>query len=125
MLVFDRNLRQVGWGVFLILIGVVYLLEWHGVLPRWAAHGWWPLIVIGLGVVQTVGADRARKLGSGVTLTLLGVWFFAATNRWYGMDWGNSWPLALVAVGAGTVARAIAANWLPDQRWVRKEGPHA
>jgi hypothetical protein len=37
----------------------------------------------------------------------------AANAGWYGLTWRNSWPLALVAVGAGIVVRALAGQFLP------------
>ena len=51
----------------------------------------------------------AKKLGGGVTIALLGCWFWIASNEWHGFTWLNSWPLALIASGTGMVVHALAA----------------
>ena len=124
----DRNWKQMMWGVFLILLGVLFLADRLGALPLWAAdYHWWGLLVIGLGLVSLARPRKAHDVGNGVTITLLGVWFVMASNNLYGLTWVNSWPLALVAAGAGSVARALAASFLPDPQRVRvrKERHHA
>jgi hypothetical protein len=141
----NRNYGRLFWGLALIAVGVFLMLERIGGLPEWMYdYSWWGGIVVLLGLGTIVTARRAESVGSGITFVLLGVWFLAVTNRMYGLSWSNSWPLALVAAGAGTLGHAIAANWLPDTRRERrirrgayvevvddsrenapKEGPHA
>jgi hypothetical protein len=48
------------------------------------------------------------------------LWLVLVTNRMFGLSWYNSWPIALVSAGTGTVAHAIAAHWLPDTRRPRR-----
>jgi hypothetical protein len=100
------------WGVALIVVGAAVLMHQLGVLP-WSA--WlisWPVVVIALGLARGVTARRPRQVGEGVTWVLLGAWFVIATNRWHGLDWRHSWPLALIAVGFGEIARAIASRFM-------------
>ena len=117
----NRDASRMLWGFALILVGGLLLLERFGELPAWAGeYQWWGGIVIFFGLVTIASAKRAESVGSGVTLVLLGGWFLLVTNRMFGLGWYNSWPLALVAVGAGTVAHAIAARWLPDVKRPRR-----
>jgi hypothetical protein len=117
----DRDWGRFFWGLALIGVGVFLLLERTGGLPGWMYdYSWWGGIVVVWGMGTLVTARRAESAGSGVTLVLLGAWILAVTNRLYGLSWFNSWPLALVAAGAGTLAHAIAANWLPDTRRLRR-----
>ena len=119
---FERDWRRLFWGILLILLGTIFMLDRFAGLPDWVRlFQWWPLIVIALGLVRLVAPRRARDVGNGVLFILLGGWFWVASNDWHGLDWHNSWPLALVAVGAGTVAKALAARWLPDRRWTLKQ----
>ena len=60
-----------------------------------------------VGLVQVVVGRSPRKIGSGISTMLFGGWFFIATNHVWGLTWGNSWPLALVAAGVGMVSRSI------------------
>jgi len=99
------------WGAVLILMGVFFILVQRDLLPeRWLYRWWtwWPAILVVIGVAKFVRPGNAGEVGTGVTMILMGFWFFANQFGWYGLDWGNSWPLALVAVGAGMVAKAVA-----------------
>jgi len=103
------------WGVALIAMGTLFLLAEQGLVPRdwmWNWWNWWPAVLIVVGLVRLVRPNGPRDVGRGVTTILLGLWFFANLYEWYGLRWHNSWPLALVAVGAGTMTGAIAtALW--------------
>src|SRR5438046_2710646 len=64
----ERDWRRLGWGVLLILLGGIFLLDRFEGLPEWAlSFKWWPLIVVALGLLRLVGtvgaADRAAGLG--------------------------------------------------------------
>ena len=109
--------RRAVWGVVLMLSGIMLMVVRFGrmeFLPE--GYVWWGGIVTAIGLVSIVTARKAETVGTGVTLSLLGLWFVLVTNGMFGLSWYNSWPLALVAAGAGTVAHAIAAYWLPDTK---------
>lgn len=113
--------RRMFWGFALIIVGAFLLIERFGGMPYWFGdYAWWGGLVVLLGLVALGTARRAGSVGTGVTLTLLGVWVLLVTNHVLGFGWYNSWPLALVAAGAGTVAHAIAAHWLPDTKRPRR-----
>jgi len=129
--------RRAVWGVVLILSGIVLMMARFGRLPFLPeGYVWWGGAVTAIGLVSIVTARKAETVGTGVTLSLLGLWFVLVTNGMFRLSWYNSWPLALVAAGAGTVAHAIAAFWLPDPKTGRRrrsrgdepesqEAPHA
>src|SRR5512146_2154102 len=94
-----RHRNRLGWGVFLIAMGALFLLVQNGLLPDSTLHTWWPFLVVGLGLMGIASARDPKSLGSGVTLTGIGLWLSAAVHHWYGLDWRTSWPLSLVAVG--------------------------
>lgn len=103
-------------GFGFIMLGAIFLLHYLGLLPWKGLGAWWPLVVIGFGGLRLLVARRPRRIGGAVTMILMGVWFLLAANHLYGLYWSTSWPLALVAVGAGIVARALAAFVLSDDR---------
>ncbi|HTR98033.1 MAG TPA: DUF5668 domain-containing protein [Candidatus Acidoferrales bacterium] len=105
----SRTLSRLLWGLFLIGLGVLFLLQYLGVLEWMNVRAWWPFLVIALGTGQAVTGWSAKRISSGVSLALIGVWFLIAANGWHRLTWGNSWPLALVASGLGMVLRAILA----------------
>jgi hypothetical protein len=123
----EQNHRRQNWvwGVFLIALGLFFLAERVLYLPDWwGEFHWWGLISVALGLVMTFLARTADDLGTGVMITLFGLWFVVASNGFFGLTWKNSWPLALVAAGLGTVTHGIAGNWLPDTNKSKKERHH-
>jgi FtsH-binding integral membrane protein len=104
-----RGQDQLGWGLFMIVMGVWFLLIQQGVLGREAWHTWWPFVVVALGVLGIATARDVKSLGSGVTTLFIGLWLAATVHEWYGLRWSNSWPLALVAMGLGTLVEWAAA----------------
>ena len=114
----DR-LDGVVWGVFLILIGVVFLANRYDRFPYLFLTSWWTYLVMAMGVTRLITARSAKRVGDGVSLSLIGVYLWVSANDFMGLGWHNSWPLALIAVGFGAVARAIASIWLPDR--IRRE----
>lgn len=108
----DERLSGLMWGIGLVLVGTVILLQYLDVMPFSVWRDWWPLIIVMVGVAQIVGSRGAKSLGDGVTTMLIGAWCFVATNHVYGLTWRNSWPLALVAAGMGMVVRSIAAGFM-------------
>jgi len=120
--------RRCNWGgltmgLVLLGLGVVFLLRELGVVSGSIfISGWWALLVAGLGLAKAVQARQAKDVGGGVTLTLIGAWLYVAHTGYHGFSYHNSWPLVLVAVGAGMVARTIANQWMPDRSvWSREE----
>jgi hypothetical protein len=101
-----RNMKTVVWGIFLIALGVLFLVERSGIWGIAGMGDWWPLILIVIGVTHLV----ERRLGSALTMILLGAWFLAVTSGWMGLTYGNSWSLVLVAVGAGIVVKALTGE---------------
>lgn len=106
-----RNRRDKLWGgTLLIAAGVFLLLVQYDGIREFSIWNWWPLWPIGIGVWKLARWDDPEELGSAVTFLLLGVWLMVSNFGWYGLTWRNSWPLALVAVGAGMVVRALASS---------------
>ena len=78
------------WGLFLIPMGLVPLLDRAGVLPDdlfsdiWR---WWPLLLIGLGVALLLGRTQAGLIGTAVIAIVLGTVVGTALtggNLWVG-----------------------------------------
>ncbi len=121
----DERLSGLMWGIGLVLVGTVILLQYLDVMPFSVWRDWWPLIIVLVGVAQIVGSRSAKGLGDGVTTMLIGGWCYVATNHIYDLTWRNSWPLALVAAGMGMVVRSIAAGFMGrtrDEQEVKIDG---
>ena len=111
-----RDRDALVWGVMLITMGGVFLLMMLGVLPHAAWRTWWPAFVLVPALGSLVAARDPSSLGSAVTMLGIGSWLLISANDWLNLGWSRSWPLALVAVGLGTVTEALAAQiWRPRE----------
>ena len=95
------------WGVTLVAIGVLFLLDRTRTFDFDHLWQWWPLVGIVWGASRILTWNSAADVGSGISWMLLSVWMLASSFEWYGLNWSNSWPLVLVAFGAGMVATAL------------------
>ena len=98
-----RATKRVIWGAFLIVLGGVFLLAQLHLVDLPSLWKLWPAVF----AVSAVSHIVEGRYGSALTSVLLGFWFFACQFGWYGFDYANSWPLVLIAVGAGIVVRAL------------------
>ena len=110
-----RETKRAIWGLFLIALGVLLLIERFGPWAIPSIGRLWPAVLFAFAVSRLTEG----RLGGALTFAGLGTWFFAVEFHWYGFDWGNSWPLALVAVGLGIVVRARPGE---DRRRLRRLG---
>ncbi len=106
--------RERAWGrgmtgVMLIALGVAFLLMNFGYWHFGSVRQWWPAVffVIALG---HFAYPTPRRIGSAVFFIVLGFWFFACINDWYGMTYVNSWPLVLVGSGLSMVVSGVLTH---------------
>lgn len=108
-------------GVALMLFGFVFLADRLDLIDLGTVGAWWPLFPIVFGVARIASWHSAEDVGSGVTWTLMGLWFWASVEGWQGLSWRNSWPLALAAIGTGMVVRALVAPSLFEKERAREQ----
>jgi len=102
----SRSIRSVTWGLFLVALGVAFLLERFGVLHVGAIGDLWPLVFF---VIAITHLADGRWPGA-VSFTILGMVFFAINFGWMGLTYHNGWPLFLIAAGMGIVTRALTGE---------------
>jgi apolipoprotein N-acyltransferase len=101
------NRKRVGWGVVLITIGTYFLLSQMGMLDMVPLRPAWPALFIVVGLVWLVMPSSRRQVGSGLFFVMLGFWFYACINHWYGLTYRTGWPLLLVASGLEMILVAL------------------
>jgi len=99
----SRATRRLTWGIILIGVGSAFLLEHLGIVEIPSLSKLWPAVFF----LFAVGRIVEGQYGSALTNLLVGAWLFACVFGWYGLRYGNSWPIVLIAVGVGTVVRAV------------------
>jgi hypothetical protein len=108
----DRR-RGVVWGVFLVSLGALLLLMQVGALRIHLRDfgQWWPAIPVVIGVAMVAAGGRSKTIAEGVGFVLLGIWFFAVTQHWYGLTYLRGWPLLIVIWGFEMVLAAVLDGW--------------
>ena len=58
-----RNRNPLTGGIALVVLGVLFLLSNHGILPSFGqlVSTWWPLFLIVPGILTLLGYRRSRK----------------------------------------------------------------
>ncbi len=98
------NAPALVWGLSLMAAGVLFLLDRFRLLDLdHLFHLYWPMIVVVVGMVKLL----RRNLWGGSWVIVVGVWLQIAHLRLFGLTFHSSWPLLLIALGAGLIARTL------------------
>jgi hypothetical protein len=85
-------------GLMLVIAGGALLLQQQGRLEVREFWSYSPLLLIGLGIVGIVGSRGDDRWG-GYWLVVAGLYLGAIAWNWFGLHWGNAWPILVIAVG--------------------------
>jgi hypothetical protein len=109
--------REHGWGgpwiggVILIVLGVVFLLQNFGwQLPKnwWAAFILIPAAGSLMAARRNYEANGGRLTGGVIGPGVAGIVFVVmAVALFLGVEWGAFWPIILILVGGGIMARTM------------------
>ena len=98
----DRS--ALGFGVALVVAGVVLTLVKLDLIHVEGLSRLWPLFVVGTGVAQMVSATKPKKRRAGLWIAMVGVWLLVNSLQLFGLFWHNSWPVLMILVGLLRVA---------------------
>lgn len=96
------------FGVILIGMGVVFLLQNFGLVDAGDIGSWWPVILIGFGISSLIAPRDAGDPAGGAILTALGSFFLL--RKLDVIDWRfrDVWPVFLVLAGVALILRSLA-----------------
>ena len=87
------------WGIFLLIFGAIALAVNLGFrIPR-DIWNYWPFVLIALGGLQMLWPGSARDRLTGYWLLAIGIYGFITEFEIFGLHWGTSWPIIIVAWG--------------------------
>jgi len=104
-----RSQARLTLGLVLIAIGVVLTLAHAGVLNVRGLGTWWPLFLIGIGIVKLQQPLEDGQRAIGVALLFVGSVFQLMSI----LSFGRSWPLILIAVGALLLWQGVTPQTRP------------
>ncbi len=108
---FEQTWSAIGWGLFLILVGGLFLAGNQGWLNQGSG---WSYFIIGLGAILILGfcvryfgilPDRRSGVGgliAGLALVLIGTAFLCGLGNW--------WPLVILVIGIGILVNGIVTR---------------
>lgn len=114
-----RPKSRVTLGLVLIVIGLVLTLESAGLLKTGGLLRWWPLFLIGVGVVKVRQPPGDGQRAAGVAFLLLGGFYQLMTI----LAFGISWPLILVGFGVFLLWQGVE-DPVPSEVPVVSEAPY-
>jgi hypothetical protein len=102
-------------GLFLLAIGALLLADNLGFEVPSRVWSYWPFLLLGLGTVKLLWPGTPDERRGGYWLLVVGLWGAVNVFGLFGLDWSNSWPLFLVAVGVlmvfeGALGRRLGAG---------------
>jgi hypothetical protein len=103
---------RVTLGVVLIVVGLVLALDQAGVLSIAGLGRWWPLFLIGIGVVKVRQPIEDGQRAIGAALLFIGSLLQVVSI----LSVGKGWPLIMVGVGGVLLWQAISGPARPAPR---------
>ena len=108
--------KQLMWGLVLIALGVIFLLDRADIVDASTIWHYWPLLLVVAGINQTIGYPSAREFKGGLWTIFMGLWLFAVFENLFGLTFGNSWPLFLLMAGLQMVLRPVIDRRFPHPK---------
>jgi hypothetical protein len=96
------------FGVLLIGLGVLFLLQNFGYIDAGHVEDWWPLILIGFGIASLIAPKDPGDSATGVAVAALGAFFLLRNFDVIHWRFHEIWPAFLVLAGISLIARSIA-----------------
>lgn len=105
---------RVASGLIILALGALMLLDRHDAWGFNAMRVFPGLVLVLIGMVRLLAGDeqraRHRPRSGGVWLVLVGAWLIASQTHAFGLEFGNSWPILIVAWGVLIVVRELSGR---------------
>lgn len=101
------------WGVILIGVGLLFLLGQFEVADfGYILRRYWPMVIVLIGLPRIF---KRQTFWSGLWMITLGVWLQLVRLHVFGLTFRTSWPLLLIALGAGIIIRTFIESAIPGE----------
>jgi LiaF transmembrane domain len=105
-----RTITQLVAGAALVLGGVVVFLANLDLLDLGRVWRYWPLVLIGVGVNKLIRPAEKKSKDEGVWLCMIGAWLLISNLKLFGLGFGKSWPLLILAIGISIVWSSLTTE---------------
>lgn len=96
-----RHHRSRYWvsGLVLIGIGTLFLLDRWAFIDSGTWIQYWPFIIAIVGLGRIIDARSVGQASKGGFLIFVAFWLYANLQHLWGLNFFNSWPVILIALG--------------------------
>jgi hypothetical protein len=102
--------RRIWWGLVLITVGVLFMLDRYGIVEIGSVWRYWPALVIASGFSHLLFPDYGNR-ARGLFPIGIGLWLFACQFHWYGFSYANGWPVILVIAGLSMLVGNLTGSY--------------
>lgn len=106
----NRVSRHLAWGGALIAVGVAWLLEGQGLIGEQELWLVAPALVALSGLVRLAAAPNAAGVVRAIIRFAIAAYLVVVIEHLAGWTLAATWPVLLIAVGAGNIAHALAGH---------------
>jgi hypothetical protein len=92
---------HLGVGLFLLIAGIVLMLDNLDIFYVDSVWHYWPLIIIAIGLGKLLDAQFAWEYRKASWMLFIGGWLLVSELHLFGLSYHNSWPILLIGVGIG------------------------
>lgn len=96
-------------GLVLIGIGSLFLLDRWAYIDSGSWIQYWPFVIASVGVGRLIDARSADQASKGGFLIFFGCWLYANLEHLWSLNFFNSWPMILIALGLRHIIGGVAA----------------
>lgn len=117
-----QRMRHAGMvpAIVLIAVGAIFFLNNLHIFYFQDVWRYWPVILVGLGLVKLVDAPDNRGRTGGAILLVVGAILLAPNLGFWDVSIGDLWPLFLIGLGALLLVQRV---WTPGVNWDSAGGP--
>lgn len=116
-----RARRRFTLGVILLVVGSLLLASRLGFVMPYHWWTYWPWLLLIVGGMQMAVPGSFRDRMAGYWLLVVGGWGLISTYEVMGLDWGNSWPIFIIAAGLRLLLGAVF--WRPQEKTIPNSTP--
>lgn len=111
-----RKLRSVLLtGSLLVLVGTLLLLQNFEIINGYLLWKFWPLALVAVGAVQLALSIGTEDFPDGLWTAFTGAWLYVSLQHVWGLSFGETWPMWLVAWGVAIIWKSFFKNRLAGE----------
>jgi hypothetical protein len=115
------NFGRMFFGLALLSLGVLFLLNNFDLIYIDHLGRYWPVLFIVFGLVKLSEGNLRASQGHGLGWIFLGLWMLISMNRFWDLDFHNSWPILIIGWGIAILWKSL---YRPAEAQIAEEQRH-